>query len=226
MTYIHKALYRWYKKKSSRFSGQDANAFGYASIYDIEAYIQSRYKAPAHKLAEVYLPTSPLSISQVTHIDQACFIVASARIASFLAGEAEAIKAYFPRALSAARSYLFTPYIGTVPFFMTAILNKLVKKVPKLQGYKARALYLWKFKDIQAILDQGLPLVMNILRGYYANHSISVVGYQQWSLQHDTITILLVYDGWHETLRYLDFSAFEKDHIAGGIASFNWLEKL
>ena len=66
------------------------------------------------------------------------------------------------------------------------------------------------YKDIRAIaVGYGRPMLLNILSGYYADHTVTVVGYCTFSkgtgIFKDTGRFLKVYDGWNLGNRYIVF---------------------
>lgn len=220
MAFLAKLLDKYYRKHSKHYAGQEPGAYGYAAIVVSDAYMADRY-GRATLIDEHQLTMDSQTIGALTKVNRTCSIVASARLSAFL--DQSPIEASLAKAFDFARKRFFNPHIGTIPFFLSSILNKLAKHTKGLEGYRAHASCVWNFEQIKGILDKNLPLIMNIMQGYYANHSISVCGYKCYKTEGKVINLLAVYDGWHEGVRYLDLSAFEKDFRAGAIASFNWL---
>lgn len=70
---------------------------------------------------------------------------------------------------------------------------------------------------------------MNIARGYYGNHTVTVCGYAVYKRTKKilgikttkTYNMIEVYDGWKTTKRYIDYSAFAYDLATSGFGSFN-----
>jgi len=65
---------------------------------------------------------------------------------------------------------------------------------------------------------------MNVLRGYYGNHSITVVGYKIYKKGLDSYPMIKVSDGWEGSYRYIDYDAFAYDLVTSGFGSFNTIE--
>lgn len=70
---------------------------------------------------------------------------------------------------------------------------------------------------------------MNIARGYYGNHTVTVCGYAIYKRTKKylgikttkTYNMVQVYDGWSTSKKYIDYSAFAYDLITSGFGSFN-----
>ncbi|WP_370801795.1 hypothetical protein [Eubacterium ventriosum] len=66
---------------------------------------------------------------------------------------------------------------------------------------------------------------MNILGGYYGNHSVTVCGYIEYRKKHKIgkvsyysyYRMIEVYDGWSSTRHYIDYNAFARSQLG----SFN-----
>ena len=220
MSFLVKKLDSHYRKYSKHFQGQEAHAYGYAAIVLPDVYMQDRY-GDVHVIDQHILEMDSRTIRELTNIERSCSVIASARLLSYLSSVS--IEEFLNKSFYYARRKLFSPRLGTIPFFLSSILNKLIQTSPHLERYKAHASYAWNFELIKSCIDANLPLIMNIMRGYYANHSITICGYKTYRTHRGDIHLLAIYDGWHKGVRYLDLSAFETDYCAGAVASFNWI---
>ncbi|HEX2947934.1 MAG TPA: hypothetical protein VHT96_18500 [Clostridia bacterium] len=69
--------------------------------------------------------------------------------------------------------------------------------------------YFNKLETIKSNVGQSSPLLLNIASGDYECHTVTVTGYQEFTKDgKDTITLLQVYDGRSETIRYIDWKEF------------------
>lgn len=62
---------------------------------------------------------------------------------------------------------------------------------------------------------------MNIARGYYGNHSVTVVGYCIYKKGSKEYPMVRVSDGWQGSYRYIDYNDFAHNLISSGFGSFN-----
>ena len=125
--------------------------------------------------------------------------------------------------------YLFTEEDGTFP----TKINNIIDDVLDYYGYSksySDGIYVWSFGgEVKDEIDNNRPVVMNIARGYYGNHSVTVCGYAIYKSKHDflwtsytkTHDLIRVYDGWTTSTRYIDYEAFAYDLISSGFGSFN-----
>lgn len=76
----------------------------------------------------------------------------------------------------------------------------------------------WSYKSLKSILRNGNKYaILNLSndgRGYYKNHSVTVIGYVEYE-NHRFIT---VYDNWNNSVSYIDYNKLS------AISSINWYE--
>ena len=122
-----------------------------------------------------------------------------------------------------AESYGYTDKYGTFPLFISGI----AKEAFKLYGVKVKCkgVYVWSFENqVVKEISAGRPVIMNIARGYYRDHTIVVVGYSIWKVGDKLYPMLRVIDGWKSGYRYIDYEAFAKDISQSIFGSFNTIE--
>lgn len=70
-------------------------------------------------------------------------------------------------------------------------------------------IYLHKLRTIKDDIDKAQPPLLNIVSGYYRDHTVSVIGYRVFSRQgHKDKPFVQVYDGWSHKARYIDWARF------------------
>ena len=119
-----------------------------------------------------------------------------------------------------AESYGYTDKFGTIPFFISGI----AKEAFSLYGIKAKCkgVYVWTFeKQVVKEISEGRPVIMNIARGYYKDHTVVVAGYSIWRVGNKFYPMLRVIDGWRSGYHYIDYEAFAKDISQSVFGSFN-----
>ena len=119
-----------------------------------------------------------------------------------------------------AESYGYTDKFGTIPFFISGI----AKEAFSLYGIKAKCkgVYVWTFeKQVVKEISEGRPVIMNIARGYYKDHTVVVAGYSIWRVGNKLYPMLRVIDGWRSGYHYIDYEAFAKDISQSIFGSFN-----
>ena len=119
-----------------------------------------------------------------------------------------------------AESYGYTDKFGTIPFFISGI----AKEAFSLYGIKTKCkgVYVWTFeKQVVKEISEGRPVIMNIARGYYKDHTVVVAGYSIWRVGNKFYPMLRVIDGWRSGYHYIDYEAFAKDISQSIFGSFN-----
>ena len=110
-----------------------------------------------------------------------------------------------------AEKFLYNDNYGTIPIFIQAIINKSAAKV----GLKANS-FSKNFKEvgvtwdrIKKLIQENRPIILSLSddgREYYTNHSITIVGYNEYKIDGGNIVRMLkVYDNWRETIGFVDF---------------------
>lgn len=155
-----------------------------------------------------------------------CSVVAVTRVLDYyrqtmsISSIPEDIHELYRQVEEIALSYGYTDKRGTVPFFIAAITREAFKQY----GIKARCkgVYIWSFeKHIKREISAGRPVIMNIARGFYKDHTIVVCGYSIWRVGGRTYPILRVIDGWNKGIHFLDYESFAKDMSQSIFGSFN-----
>lgn len=108
-------------------------------------------------------------------------------------------------------------------------INNIVEEVLEGYGYKkakCKGIYIWTFNEqVKKEIDANRPVIMNIAREYYGNHTVTVCGYAKYVssgwIPHNMIQ---VYDGWTSARRYIDYEAFAYDLVTSGFGSFNTIK--
>ncbi len=119
-----------------------------------------------------------------------------------------------------AEAYGYTDKRGTVPFFIAGITREAFKEY----GIKARCrgIYVWSFeKHVVKEISAGRPVIMNIARGFYKDHTVVVCGYTIWRVGDKLFPMLRVIDGWKKGIHFIDYESFAKDISQSIFGSFN-----
>ncbi|MCR5836249.1 MAG: hypothetical protein K6G88_07075 [Lachnospiraceae bacterium] len=213
------------------YSGQDG--YGYGSIYDPEEYLEDRYKKEYVKVEEKIIPMDEFVCGDFSD-NGICSIVAITRVATFYAKNGydnipKDYKKNFEKIISIAEQNGYTEKKGT-PFYK---IRKILKCVFEEFGYRNTVLktsYIWSFDtEVKREIDAGRPVIMNIARGHYVDHSITVCGYAIFREKDNERTVhrmICVHDGWREKIRFIDYEDFAYDYLRAGIGSFNLIKRI
>lgn len=112
---------------------------------------------------------------------------------------------------------------GTYPILVADIMRRSVS----FFGYSNKSIefkssFFWEFKDFKNEIDNNKPLILNIARGKYKNHSVTVIGYSIFRISRlRTNRYILLYDGWSKNIKYLDFNQFSFNLLLAGLGSIN-----
>lgn len=200
----------------------------YGGIKNISKYLMEQYgeKAVMVKRGRS-LPMNQMSMAQISgRSTRNCSVVAVTRVMDYyrqtlkLEGIPEDIHELYRHVEEIAQAYGYTDKRGTVPFFIAGITREAFKDY----GIKARCrgVYIWSFeKNVAREISAGRPVIMNIARGFYKDHTIVVCGYSIWRVGNRLFPMLRVIDGWNKGIHFLDYEAFARDFSQSIFGSFN-----
>jgi hypothetical protein len=158
-----------------------------------------------------------------------CSVVAVTRVLDYyrktkhIDGIPEDIRETYKVVEEIAESYGYSDKNGTFPLFISGI----TKEAFKTYGVKAKCkgVYIWNFENqVVKEISAGRPVIMNIARGFYKDHTIVVAGYSIWKVGDKHYPMLRVIDGWKSGYHYIDYEAFAKDISQSVFGSFNTIE--
>ncbi len=200
----------------------------YGGITNVAEYMQKQYgqKGIMIKRGRAIL-MSQQSMEQISgRRTRNCSVVAVTRILDYYRRELhieaipDDIHAIYRQVEEIAEAYGYTDKRGTMPFFIAGITREAFKEY----GIKAkcRGVYIWSFdKHVVREIEAGRPLIMNIARGFYRDHTVVVAGYNIWKVGDKTYPMLRVIDGWKSGIHYIDYEAFARDFSQSIFGSFN-----
>lgn len=155
-----------------------------------------------------------------------CSVVAVTRVIDYyrkkmkIQGIPEDIREIYRDVEEIAESYGYNDKIGTIPFFISGISKESFARYGIKT--KCKGVYVWTFEDqVVKEVSEGRPVIMNIARGYYKDHTVVVVGYSIWRVGDKLYPMLRIIDGWRSGYRYIDYEAFAKDISQSIFGSFN-----
>ena len=155
-----------------------------------------------------------------------CSVVAVTRVVDYyrtkykLPGIPEDISELYRFVEEVAQAYGYTDKRGTYPFFIAGITRVVFKEY----GIKAkcRGHYIFSFeKHVAKEITAGRPVIMNIARGFYKDHTVVVTGYDIYRVGDRMLPMLKVIDGWKSGIHYIDYEAFARDISQSIFGSFN-----
>ncbi len=216
------------------YEGQDSGAYGYGGIIDCKEYLEDRYGGNASLSSAKSLTMQNFKMSNLESNANNCTLVAITRILRYYYDKGyrkidSSRYDIYKQVKSVAAKYGYTAEDG-VGFTK---INNIVDDVLDYYGYGdsiCKGIYAWDFDtEVKDEINAGRPVVMNIARGYYGNHTITVCGYKIYSLTKNALigtstkkyNMIEVYDGWESSKRYIDYNAFAYDLLTSGFGSFN-----
>ena len=194
-----------------------------SAIVDLKEYIRENYGA-GYTESESGTVEPKIQTFLMKDMEKAacnCSIVAMTRILAFYRDnegkdQIPGNKKLYNDIKSIAAIFGYDMEKGTNPVKINNILNYMLTKY----GYsgKGKSTYILNFKTVKEQIDAGRPLILNIAFGYYRDHTVSVVGYNEFSKGTGRFKkkkrFIKVYDGWTDKNTYIDY-----DRI--NIASFS-----
>ena len=116
----------------------------------------------------------------------------------------------------AAKCYFYKENIGTIPVFINSIIKKAYNMKGKGGYFKNIG---FNIKTILKNLPHS-PVILSMYNdgnNYYKNHSVTIVGYKQYSYNNKDIYLLEIRDNWNKTASYVDYQKLSN------ISSINYL---
>ncbi|SFD01283.1 C39 family peptidase [Butyrivibrio sp. YAB3001] len=200
----------------------------YGGISNIPQYLADQYGEKGVLVDRgSYLDMNPTSMEVISgRKTRNCSVVAVTRVLDYyrkskkIVGIPEEISDTYKAVEEIAISYGYNDKIGTIPFFISGIAREAFAKY----GIKAKCkgVYIWSFeKQVVKEISEGRPVILNIARGYYKDHTVVVAGYCIWRIGKKNYPMLRVIDGWKSGYHYIDYEAFAKDITQSIFGSFN-----
>ncbi len=205
-------------------NGQNKNFNGYGGIEDLEKYMAFEYGTGWElKKSKLITGVPNFKQSSLGPDDNNCTLAAITRIMKYyqeqglnkipeniaeiygIVREIGVRHGYNPGKSGLLRDlFVYTPFE----------IKTMVRDTWKSFGYSkssSQNIYLKKIKSIRDNVDDMNPVLLNIARGDYKGHTVSVVGYRIFGSSRETSAdkiFIMVIDGWSETRRYIDWSRF------------------
>ena len=200
----------------------------YGGIKNISGYLNEKYGERGVLIKQGRpIVMNQQSMEQISgRKTRNCSVVAVTRVIDYyrkkykLEGIPEDIKETYKFVEEVAESYGYNDKIGTIPFFIAGITRDAFREY----GIKAKCkgVYVWTFeKQVVKEISEGRPVIMNIARGYYKDHTVVVAGYSIWKVGDKLYPMLRVIDGWRSGYHYIDYEAFARDISQSVFGSFN-----
>lgn len=213
------------------YNGQSGEDYG--GIDDCSKYLADRYGGTITKSSSKSLSMANFKQSSLGSGSN-CSLAAITRVLYYYNknGYAKIDNDYtkiYKKVEKVAKKYGYSSSNGTSP----TKINNIVDDVLKNYGYgesKCNGIYAWTFNgEVKEEIDSNKPVIMNIARGYYGDHTVTVCGYSIYKRTKKflgikttkTYNMIQIYDGWSTSKKYIDFSAFAYDLISSGFGSFN-----
>ncbi len=200
----------------------------YGGISNISQYLMKQYGQRGVLVKRGrFIVMNQQSMEQISgRRTRNCSVVAVTRILDYyrkvnnIQGIPEDIKETYKVVEEIAESYGYTDKFGTMPFFISGITKEAFAKYGVKT--KCKGVYVWTFeKQVVKEISEGRPVIMNIARGFYKDHTIVVAGYSIWKVGDKFYPMLRVIDGWKSGYHYIDYEAFAKDISQSIFGSFN-----
>ena len=213
-----------------RYKGQEKGAYGYGGIVSPYDYVKDRYGGSISVYQAKTLTMRNYVMSDLEWNANNCSLVAITRVLNYYSlhgykkipsNDAQ----LYNKVKSVGKKYGYTASKGTWP----SKINNIVNDVTKHYGYgksRCHGIYVWGYDwQVKDEINKNRPVIMNILSGYYGDHSVTVCGYVVYRKKHKIgkfsycsyYKMIEIYDGWSSTRHYIDYNAFARSQLG----SFN-----
>lgn len=203
----------------------------YGKIKDINKYLSARYNGEPLLVDKGRgLIMNRQSMEEITGRKvNNCTLVAISRVLMYYRNRYHkytidrSIKDIYLKVEEIAREYGYTDKKGTIPFFVKNITQDVFEEYGV--KVKCRGHYIWSFeKQVKREILAGRPVILNIARGVYRNHTVTVIGYCIYKVNGKEYPVLKVADGWNKGMHYIDYNAFARDISQSVFGSFNTIK--
>lgn len=169
-------------------------------VRTLEAYLKENYGEVALTAERDVKDFTPLLQNDYGEVND-CTLVCITAILS----QGKNVQATYDKVEEIATHYFYDGEdFGTMPIFIKSIMDKSsgknsVSKMGKGLGFT--------WNDIKTQINKDNPVILSVVndgRGYYKNHSITIIGYEEYN--DGKIRLLRVFDNWYTTVAYVDFN--------------------
>ena len=196
-------------------AGQISGESGYGGIYNTTDYVNDRYgrKWEPSSWGTLEPNMQKFLMNDLEKNANNCTLVALTRVFAYHRDNNQKTnipdnETLYNDIKEIAEKYGYNNEDGTSPTKINNIINDIFDRY----GYegKGSSIYAWNFNTVKKEIDAGRPVLFNIAFGYYGNHTVSVVGYHEFTrgtgIFKETKKFIKVYDGWTNSNRYIDYS--------------------
>ena len=139
-----------------------------------------------------------------------CTLTSMTAIVYFLSNGKYSVETIYDYVEQTAKKYGYRGASGTPLVTIRKIFHNSLKKfkLPKAFAKYGKDLG-FTFKNIQGEINKKNPLILSIDkdgRNYYNDHSVTVIGYEIYSVGAQEVIILLLQDNWYKSIGYLDYN--------------------
>ena len=169
----------------------------------LNSYIQLNYRNPIlleNKLIAGFKPFLQENYGGTND----CTLCSISAIASFKNDYQKPFERIYNKVANVASTYCFnSESFGIIPVFIKNIIDKSFHTKSKVR-YLKNIGYTWS--NLKTLLNHNIPVILSMNndgRNYYINHSITIVGYLEYT---NKCKMLMIYDNWYDTISYIDFN--------------------
>lgn len=177
----------------------------------LQQYLQEKYGNTIHMVPQKYKVVGGVTplLQEDYGLAGDCTLTSMTCLLEFLYHKP--IQEIYDIVESHAKKFGYTGKFGTFPLFINAILERAEKQLVNKKT-KWKSGYLkgigYTFNTIIKSVDQNKPMILSLWndgRGYYKDHSITIVGYAQYLINGKTQRFIIVQDNWHKEKAYVDY---------------------
>ena len=182
-------------------------------LKNVREYVKEHYGEQSNVWTYLTIPKIKSFLQKDYGEDNDCTLVSIMTIVNYLR-PTNAILLY-NLIESQARQYGYKNLIGTIPFFNTAIFNRVLKQLGLKYHTKQRMFkgIGWSIDDIIKEIQNNCPCLLSLYKdgnNYYTNHSVTVIGYVRFEHKGKPSYLLQVYDNWNSFMTYIDYQKLSR----------------
>ena len=176
---------------------------------NVNKYVQDKYGEIQNKISNEILGLCALLQNDFEGQND-CTLISATEITRFYSVHYYPEKVVYDTVKTVAIKYGYAGWHGTFSITVNKIVNKInqMYNIPK----KSKSGYLkgigYSIKTIMDNINNKIPMILNMSndgRGYYKNHSVTVVGYNDYTVKGKHIYMLRIHDNWTNQDSFIDY---------------------
>ncbi len=178
--------------------------------YNLKEYLKETYGSASEPSSQKQLDNFVPLLQKDYGEANDCTLTSMTAIIFYLTQQKQDIKTIYSYVEKTAKKYGYRGQRGTPSITIRKIFHIALNHFGLPQAYVKYMKNLgFTFKNIKTEINKGNPIILSMAddgKGYYENHSITIIGYQIYKINKKEIPMLVVFDNWYKSISYVDYN--------------------